>query len=103
MPENIKNILSSDIDVPFMIGMVAQARAFVIDKAMITLIILLATASSTGGVAIYKLSMAEAAISKLAEKVDILTLSNNTLVAEVKYLRNEFDKHLLGHPVRIAH
>lgn len=99
----MKNLLSQDMNIPFMIGMVAQARAFVIDKAMITLIVLLATASSTGGVAIYKLSMAENAISKLADKVDILTLSNNSLVAEVKYLRKEFDKHLLGHPVRIAH
>ncbi|MCK5602700.1 hypothetical protein KAR91_12540 [Candidatus Pacearchaeota archaeon] len=101
MPEKL--LLSQDLDVPFIIGMVAQARAFVIDKAMITLIILLATASSTGGVAIYKLSMAEKAISTLADKVDTLTLSNNSLVAEVKYLRSEFDKHLLGHPVRIAH
>lgn len=101
MPEKL--LLNQDIHIPFMIGMVAQARAFVIDKAMIALIILLATASSTGGVAIYKLTMAEAAISKLADKVDILTLSNNTLVSEVKYLRNEFDKHLLGHPVRIVH
>lgn len=100
MPE--KQLLNQSIDIPFMIGMVAQARAFVVDKAMITLIILLVTASSSFGVAIYKLTLAENAISKLVDKVDILTLSNNSLVAEVKYLRKEFDKHLIGHPVKIA-
>jgi len=97
----MKNLLNHGADIPFMFGMVAQAKAFVIDKAMITLIVLLATASSTGGVAIYKLSEAESAISNLVGKVEVLTLSNNSLVTEVKYLRHEFDKHLAGHHVSL--
>jgi hypothetical protein len=84
------------------------AKQWIIDNATISLIVLLITASSSLGVAIYKLNEAEKAITLtnqamtlMAEKVVALTLANNTLVSEVKHLRKDFDKHINGHPVKV--
>ena len=105
MPDNIqalRDMLNQDVQMPFMIGMVARAKTFIIDKPMITLIVLLFTTSVTGGVAMYRLGEAEKTISRLVEKVEMLTLSNNSLVTKVEYLTSSFDRHQIGHPVTIV-
>ena len=105
MPDNIHGLgemLNQEVQLPFMVGMVARARTFIIDKPMITLIVLLFTTSVTGGVAMYRLGEAEKTISRLVEKVEVLTLSNNSLVTKVEYLTSNFGKHQTGHPVAIV-
>lgn len=116
MPENLKNLFSSDIDIPFVIGMVARARAFVIDKAMITLILLLVTSSSSLGVAIYKLSEAEKAIyaqgqdiAKQSAHIQELILALNSVKSDVIHMKDDMDKltegintHMIGHPIRVT-
>jgi hypothetical protein len=104
MPDihGLKEMLNQDVQLPFMLGMVARARTLVIDKPIITLMVLLLTTSITGGVAMYRLGEAEKTISRLIDKVEILTLSNNSLVAKVEYLTDSFDRHLTGHPVAIV-
>ena len=107
MPDNFKHL--QDIDIPFMVGMVARARAFVIDKAMMTLIVLLVTTSSSLGVAIYKLNEAEKAITTQSLHIQKLILALNTVQNDVDHMRGDLDrltnsmaKHLDGHPIRIA-
>ena len=62
MPENL---LRSDVDVPFMIGMVAQAKAFIIDKAMLSLIIVFFTSAVACGSLMYQIQQQGEDIKKL--------------------------------------
>jgi hypothetical protein len=112
MPDNLqhlKEILSSDVQAPFMFGMVTKVKTFVIDNPMIALISLLVIGSSSTGVFIYQLSEARGAITVLMAHNTQLIKDNTKLIAEVSYLRRDVDKltiimerHLDGHPVRIV-
>lgn len=112
MPESIqglREILNQDVQLPFMIGMVARVKTFVIDKPMIALISLLVLGSSSTGVFIYQLSEARATITIMVNHVENLTRDNNRLILEVSYMRRDLDKiatsldkHLIGHPVTLV-
>ena len=112
MPDSIqalRDMLSQDVQLPFMIGMVARVKTFVIDKPMIALISLLIVGSSSTGVFIYQLSEARNAIATMGSHVEQLTRDNNRLILEVAYMRRDLDKittsldkHLIGHPVAIT-
>lgn len=109
MPENIKNLLSSDIDVPFMIGMVAQVKTFIVDRAMIMLIGTLMAAASSSSVLSYIVYQTQSDMTILRKEVAALTLAQNTLTSKVSHIGSNvekitasWDKHLLGHPIRIV-
>ena len=113
--DNLKFLLNQDIDVPFMVGMVAQARAFIIDRAMLSLIVVFLGAGSISGVMVYRVDQfAEAQVKndarmvKMMEKINQMALSQNTMGGDVSYMRDDLDKlassmekHLDGHPVRL--
>ena len=111
MPDSIqglRDMLTQEVQLPFMIGMVARVRTFVIDKPMIALISLLVLGSSSTGVFIYQLSEARVAITAMGLHIEQLTIDNNRLMMEMSYVRRDLDKistslgkHLEGHPVRI--
>jgi septal ring factor EnvC (AmiA/AmiB activator) len=114
MPNNLGNI--GDVDIPYFVAMVAQAKAFIIDKAMITLILLLITSSSSLGVAIYKLSEAEKAImkqgqdiAKQSKHIQQLIIALNDVKKDVAHMKEDIEdltesiqKHQIGHPIRIT-
>lgn len=111
MPEKL--LLNQEMHVPFMLGMVAQARTFIIDKPMITLIGFLITSSAAGGVAVYQFSEAKDAIAaqsvrmeaqaiKYSEKIEKLILAVNTLQSDVGHMRGDMERHLTGHPVKLT-
>ena len=107
MPDNIqalRDMLNQDVQMPFMIGMVARARTFIIDKPMIALISLLIVGSSSTGVFIYQLNEARSTITIMVNHVENLTRANDKLMLEVAYVRRDLDKisislgkHLEGH------
>lgn len=110
MPENLKNLLNQDMgQVPLMLGMVVRAKNFVVDKPMITFIGMLMLASSSTGVAIYKLNVAEKTIVQFGKQIEQLTRDNTKLILEISYMRRDMDKittnlgrHLEGHFSKIV-
>lgn len=63
MPESLKHL--QDIDAPFIIGMVAQAKAFIIDRAMLSLIIVFFTSAIACGGLMYQIQQQGEDIKKL--------------------------------------
>ncbi len=93
MPE--KFLLNQDMHIPFMIGMVARTKDFIVDKGMVMLITSLITFSAAGGVAIHKLNQADKNIAILLSKQeDMFKIINeqNVKIAkmsvEITHLKN---------------
>lgn len=78
MPEKL--LLNQDMNVPFMIGMVAQAKAFIIDKAMLSLIIVFFGAATASGALMYQISeqgnIIERMMTKQDKMLDIINAQN---------------------------
>lgn len=107
MPDNFKHL--QDIDVPFIVGMVAQAKAFIIDRAMLMLIGTLMAAAGSSSVLSYIVYQNQNDLTMLRREVAALTLSQNTITSNVNNIRRDvskftasWDEHLLGHPIRIG-
>lgn len=107
MPGNLNNM--QDLDIPLIVGMVAQAKAFIIDKAMLMLIGTLMTAAASSSVLSYVVYQTQSDMIILREAVAALTLANNTVsnnvehvMTSVEKLTVSWEKHLVGHPVRIT-
>ncbi len=107
MPENLKHI--QDIDVPFIVGIAAQAKAFIIDRAMLMLIGTLMAVAGSSSVLSYIVYQNQNDLTMLRQEVAALTLSQNTITSNVNNIRRDvskftasWDKHLLGHPIRIV-
>lgn len=108
MPESLKNLFNQDLDVPFMFGLAAQAKAFIIDRAIITLIVALMAAASSSGVLIYIVHKTQDDVGMLLKRMDELALSQNTIKSDMSYVRRDidaiaigFEKHLDGHQAMI--
>ena len=109
MPDNLNNILNQDLNAPFMVGMVAQAKAFIIDRAMIMLISALMAAAGSSSVLSYVVYQTKDDMAILRKEVAALTLTHNTVsnnvghvMTSVAKLTASWEKHLDGHPVRIT-
>ncbi|MCK5643334.1 MAG: hypothetical protein KAJ19_21170 [Gammaproteobacteria bacterium] len=77
MPDNIKELLNTDINAPFMIGMVAQAKAFIIDRAMLSLIIVFFTSALACGGLMYQIKQQGADIKMLvANQKEMMSVIN---------------------------
>jgi hypothetical protein len=116
MPENLKNILESEVNMPFILGMVAQAKGFIIDRPMIVLIgSFIGAGIICGGLLheVKQLSTNQAIMQKqmqqMIKDMTALALSQNTMSSDVKYMKADvvaltegFSSHMLGHPIRIT-
>lgn len=77
MPDNIKHLLGLDMDIPFVVGMVAQAKAFIIDRAMLSLIIVFLGAGITSGGMLYQINEQSKTMEKMLVKQDKMAQTIN--------------------------
>lgn len=109
MPDNLKHLLNQDIDVPFIVAMVAQAKAFVIDKAMLSLIITFMGAGVICGTLLYQVKLLTENQTELIATINEMALSQNTMSINIQHMKEDISdltngvaKHLIGHPIRIT-
>lgn len=116
MPDNIKYLLNQDLDIPFIVGMVAQAKTFIIDKAMMSLICSFLGAGIICGGLLHQVSqlnktqeVLQSQMSTLVDNMNKMTLSQNIIANDVRYVRRDIDQisvdfanHFEKHMVRIV-
>ena len=62
-PDNLKHL--QDLDIPFMVGMVARTKTFIIDRAMVMLIMAFLGAGITSGGLVYQINEQGKAMEKV--------------------------------------
>lgn len=109
MLDALKELLNIDSNIPLIIGMTTQIKTFVIDKAILMLIISLMAAAGSSSVLSYIVYESHDNIATLREDVAGLILSQNTLttnmnivIKDISNFSASWEKHLIGHPLRIA-
>jgi len=102
MPEKL--LLNQDIHVPLMIGMVAQARAFIIDKAMLSLIIVFFGAATASGALMYQINEQGKTIDKFMAKQDKMLETINSQNVEIGKLTVKVANlnEIMGRIIRFA-
>ena len=93
-----------DIDVPFMVGMVAQAKTFIIDKAMLSLIVVFLGAGVTSGGLMYQINEQGKTMEKMLVKQDAMAKTINEQNVKIAGMAVEIVslKGIMHRMVRIA-